>query len=91
MRYNGTALASKRAVDQGKLVAFPNPTTGLVHLAISSAAQVEVYNATGRLCHKGEVSGTSRTVDLSTLPSGLYQLVIKGANAKVQAVKISKH
>jgi hypothetical protein len=90
MRYNGTALASKRTVDQGKLVAYPNPTTGLVHLDINSVAQVEVYNSIGRLCYREELTRAAPVLNLAGLLSGIYQVVIKEANGATKRAKVNK-
>ncbi|MCC6542201.1 MAG: T9SS type A sorting domain-containing protein [Flavobacteriales bacterium] len=63
--------------------AFPNPTTGLIDLALPAEAmvlEVQVLDLTGRLLlhHTDDV----RALDLSTLPTGQYVLHIRTNTGK---------
>jgi hypothetical protein len=58
---------------------YPNPTTGIVTAEVAldqtSDMNVEVYNTLGQMvqqAHWGNVSNTTRTIDLSGQATGMY-------------------
>lgn len=52
----------------------PNPTNGIVTISGVSLQQVEVYTMTGQLVVEKPMENESLTLDLKSLPSGLYFL-----------------
>ncbi len=51
---------------------YPNPTTGLIFIESQDAVQVQLIDVMGRAL----LSGKSKTVDLSSLASGIYELSV---------------
>lgn len=58
-------------VGEDRLAVYPNPTSGVV--SVESNGEVSLYDMTGRLVMSRTVHG-SATLDLSSLPSGIYML-----------------
>ncbi len=72
------------------LLAYPIPTTGILHLDIQPAdtdARIELYDATGKLILEQSQNGEENTIDLSRLANGMYWLkVYSGGAVKMQKV-----
>ncbi|MCB9317322.1 MAG: T9SS type A sorting domain-containing protein [Lewinellaceae bacterium] len=62
---------------------FPNPTTGLVSISNLNAERVEVFDYTGRLFLQVQQPGNS--IDLSTVPAGIYLLKLYAGDAAYSA------
>jgi hypothetical protein len=69
----------------GEIGLYPNPTEGQVKVSgIDDFSQIEIYNTTGRLEWKLDLNLESEiTIDVSDLPSGVYQLKFTGTKATV--------
>ena len=77
-QYTGAPLATRADVVREAAAVYPNPTTGRVYLTGADAREtVTVYDQAGRLTLRQPVGATA-TLDLSTQPVGLYQLVFTG-------------
>ncbi|MDQ2769029.1 MAG: T9SS type A sorting domain-containing protein [Bacteroidota bacterium] len=72
LRYAGAPLAAREAHGERE-AAYPNPTTGLLNLAVKRGETVRVYNSTGQLC---QYPNTVSQLDLSAFPAGMYLVVI---------------
>ncbi|GHT50762.1 hypothetical protein AGMMS49982_06690 [Bacteroidia bacterium] len=68
-----------KPIDTDKLQAYPNPTTGIVHIKNANGAEVQVYTQTGELLHRTRES----QVDLSGYPGGVYLLRVGDETVKV--------
>lgn len=93
-RFTGSVLAATPAdpAVSGWTV-YPNPTTGLVYLSgvWPQGTQVQVMDALGRLYAQVPVSLSQRTVDLSGLPAGPYQLLLTSTESRsVQRLRVLK-
>ena len=72
---------------------FPNPTSSLVMITISSAANervvVRLLDALGRevmRLHEGEVPSDKRVfADISALSEGAYSVVVESKNGRITA------
>jgi hypothetical protein len=79
---------------QPKLILSPNPVTSTIHVTfISSRTElvaVKIYNANGVLLRtftKSVVAGTNTwDVDLGSLPTGVYSMVVQSANQFATAI-----
>ena len=61
--------------DQARV--YPNPASGTLYLEHVGGSKIELYDLTGGL-HLAECSsGSTRTIDLSSLPAGVYILRIQ--------------
>ncbi|WP_305031619.1 T9SS type A sorting domain-containing protein [Hymenobacter convexus] len=85
LRYAGSPLATQSAKASGAL-AYPNPTTGRVHLPDSEGSTVRVYDATGRV---QAFTGMSGELDFSAAPTGLYFITIKKPSGVATTQRIS--
>lgn len=69
--------------------AYPNPTTGLLHLpAAGPYTQATVYDATGRLCCQTTLGAGETTLDLRGLAAGVYALRLTGGPATPQQQRV---
>jgi hypothetical protein len=102
---NGATATSrvKITVDNGimssnQLILYPNPATDVIHGKITSGingtVQVTVYDMNGRLVYSGqeEKSGDvlEKTMNISTLASGMYTVIVNIANRKTMVAKFIK-
>ena len=82
----GIAVSAKTvASDDNLLTVFPNPSNGQVTLISrgnSSIEHVEVYNIAGKMMYNNDFSNflTERTIDLSSLGTGVFVLKAKSAS-----------
>lgn len=58
------------------LVLYPNPTRGSLYLKLQDKAQVQVIGSSGQLL-QAVVLNPGQTLDLSSLPAGMYQVLAK--------------
>ena len=83
-------IASTTSVDEEEGTAsliYPNPTTGLIHLPELARATVLVHDAFGRLYASVDIDLTSRLLDLSAVPEGVYLVQFQTARGpQVQKV-----
>lgn len=71
-----SVVSAREAAPAGSLTAFPNPGSGLFHLACDGGRQPQsfrVLNLTGQLLIQGSWPGDG-LIDLSALPAGAYLL-----------------
>jgi hypothetical protein len=102
---NGATATSrvKITVDDGvmsstQLILYPNPATDVIHGKITSSingtVQVTVFDMNGRLVYTGqeEKSGDvlEKTMNISTLASGMYTVIVNIANRKTLVAKFIK-
>jgi phosphatidylserine/phosphatidylglycerophosphate/cardiolipin synthase-like enzyme len=76
------------------IVAYPNPTTGIVHLTSANnrneSVAIHIYNVLGELVfEKQHTNFTTETIDLSSQASGMYYVAVI-ADAKETHFKIVK-
>lgn len=58
----------------GTAPAFPNPSSGLLELVSETAAELQVFELSGKCLIKMEIQEGSNRIDLQALPSGCYVL-----------------
>lgn len=64
-------------------VLYPNPTDGLIHLPNSEPGElVSLFSSFGQLQHQQPVP-LNRSIDLSTLPKGIYLLLLRGESMRI--------
>lgn len=68
------AVDPELPADVNELIMYPNPTFGMVQMKIESPMKVFVYTMNGQLVKSASLEAGEKTVDLTTLPAGLYQL-----------------
>ncbi len=80
-------------VSAGQLGVYPNPTTGRMEVALPKTMQghvdLQVLDLAGRTVASQSVNGvTTTSMELASLPNGLYTLVARNANTSI-TTKIS--
>jgi Secretion system C-terminal sorting domain len=62
---------------------FPNPSDNILNVSMSRIenAQLNIYDMTGKLLIKTNMSLYGKQVDISSLPSGVYSAVLTTSNA----------
>lgn len=67
-------VASSVAENQvdNKIIAYPNPTSGLLNLSVPEGSNYRVFNALGAEVYKKENSGSIELIDISAFKSGFY-------------------
>lgn len=79
----GVASHEKSAV-----AIYPNPTSGIVHLSLNEDMSYTLYTITGTIVNKGNVSAQNNTIDVSSLPSGVYLLQLQDGDGVFSLVKV---
>lgn len=68
---------------KNQIVVYPNPTSSsLSIMGYSSGSNYELISSIGRVIQKGELS--NNVLDVSTVPSGIYLLLIDGCAKRVE-------
>ncbi len=93
LRYlrNTSTKAIVTAVDEPTTPwAYPNPTTGMVTINPPRDGQVTVFSVTGQAVMPGRAvqAGHDASVDLSTLPDGIYLVRLTADNGTVNTQKV---
>jgi hypothetical protein len=74
----GTATLVENIPEISNVVVFPNPTTGILNIKFKNdhiATFVRIFNDSGMLVLNKtleEISGNEKTIDISSLPAGVY-------------------
>lgn len=81
--FPSTITATRGPASLVVLPLYPNPAHGLVSLPkLAVGTPVALYDVTGRCCLQAQLPA-SRTLDLSSLPAGLYQVRTPEATSKL--------
>lgn len=67
---NPTASVSE--LEKSKVVIYPNPTAGIVHIKNTGGETIQVINSTGKVLLEIPQATTIETIDLSSFASGIY-------------------
>ena len=60
---------------QTDIIISPNPTNGIFQIGVPDSTRYYIYDQLGQVIATGQTSGE---IDITRLPAGSYQLVIKG-------------
>lgn len=87
IQYTVTSTASIDEVKQSnEVVVYPNPTNGHVNIVSQVAlSSIQIVDITGKVVYSNSVSSSFETIDLSSLPSGVYH--IKTITSDGQSIK----
>jgi len=87
------ASLSNSLNESGEVLAFPNPTPGIVRLRVASpdwrGAQVIIQNALGQQVAHAQLDIHQTNIDLSAYQPGMYLLIIRNGEQQ-QVLRISK-
>lgn len=84
----GDDLTATQENDEAKLLLYPNPTTGEVHIAGVSIEKVQVYNTLGQLI---KTIDRCNTLNLSDLPKNIYLLRLTDEQGETWMQKLVIH
>lgn len=75
--------------EENPVSVFPNPSRGqfLLSWSESQKAQIQVFDATGKMMFETSVSGNALELDLEEFPVGIYHAIIRNEQSK-SAVKL---
>ena len=68
---------------------FPNPATGTVTVTGESLCKVEIHNLLGQLVASSDCHGDSVTIDLQSLPKGVYLVTATDCDGRQYARKLA--
>lgn len=69
---------------------FPNPATSTLHFeTVNSNVSIQIFDATGKVVMKETVTG-KQSVNIASLPNGMYILKATSTNGTQQAIKLIK-
>lgn len=72
-----------------KIIAIPNPTTGIVHLSsddtLMNACDITIFTIQGRKVHSGNWSKENALIDISHLAAGMYIINMDSGSVRRQA------
>ncbi len=70
---------------------FPNPTSGSIVISgISSKAEVEILDESGRCLYKGVLNSPRKKLDISKYRNGVYFVRVKSKNGILNTQKVVK-
>jgi len=58
--------------EMNEIQLFPNPTSGILNIAVQSPGEWSITNATGSIIMNGKSSASKFQLDTESLPSGVY-------------------
>lgn len=61
-------------VDENKIMAYPNPTSGIINVTADDVLRIAVYNVNSQLV---KTALKESVIDISALPSGVYTLRVE--------------
>ena len=76
-----------RPAEERSLLIYPNPSTGIVHIAINGfegrRLELRILNVIGTVIYRESITELTgpKTLDLSKFASGLYYVKLEGENA----------
>ena len=84
----GDDLTATQENDEAKLLLYPNPTQGVVHITGVSIEKVQIYNTLGQLI---KTFGRCNTLNLSDLPKNIYLLRLTDEQGETWMQKLVIH
>lgn len=77
--------------DQTSLSVYPNPSKDFIHIKSNSLVNgIKIYSMGGKLVHSQLLSSTQSSVNISSLPIGIYIAHITLEDGSIQNVKLIK-
>ena len=87
-----TATGIESAEAYGEMSLFPNPTDGIVTFSIDEVEndmRYQVVNLQGQVVKASNLIQGNNTIDLSDLPTGMYQFTVFNTNSIITNRKVS--
>lgn len=77
----GNPLTAVKNLELESQLFYPNPTSGKLQIGLSQFGQVKVFDASGQLMMIKPRKSLSGSIDMSTLPNGIYFLRIENGQS----------
>src|SRR5690606_4362654 len=78
--FDNNTVDVKNIVTQKNISIYPNPATSVLHIDINNAARAAIYNVAGRLMTTTGVDANNNSIDIASLPAGMYYILLTGEN-----------
>lgn len=78
--FDNNTVDVKNIVTQKNISIYPNPATSVLHIDINDAARAAIYNVAGRLMTTTGVDANNNSIDIASLPAGMYYIQLTGEN-----------
>ncbi len=83
------ATSAKDRLAEGRIMVYPNPTTGRVNIqGLEQGTRIQVYNYAGALLRDVKTNSTLEVISLNDQPSGMYLLVLTKDSRLVGQYKV---
>ncbi|RZK10066.1 MAG: T9SS type A sorting domain-containing protein [Flavobacterium sp.] len=90
-KYNNTVLGTDDFTTTKNLMAYPNPTSGLLSISGNNFSEIKIFDMTGKQVMARKVSASDRlNLDVSALSSGIYLLNTVDNSGSTSTLKFSK-
>lgn len=83
MPYSAPHQVAIDELAQPMLKVYPNPATGLVHIEVPQVSEVQLYDMMGHRLMGASVRNGYATLDLQTIPAGIYLLRAGGSIQRI--------
>jgi len=88
---SGNPITSAKNLLSKTQLIYPNPTSGKLHIGIPQYGLVKVYSVSGKLMMTKSASPLSNSIDIGTLPKGIYFLRIESGKSVYTGKVILQH
>lgn len=78
-----TTLEAETFNTLSEVVVYPNPSTGILNIAIQEDANITVNDMLGKVIYTNKVKAGNNTIDISNYQSGIYLLSVTTENGSV--------
>ena len=80
---NNDGVTGWNVAENTVLNLFPNPVRNKLSVTMAQQAEISVYNLNGQLHIRQQLNAGSNTLDLSSMPAGVYIVRIGGKSFKL--------
>ena len=88
-----STISVEEQINHSKIRVFPNPVSDILHLKIedfNQARTFRVYDLSGQLALEQNIAESAKSIDVSTLPKGMYFYVLVEEGNGISQGKIVK-
>ncbi len=84
-----TSIKNLASTNPANILVYPNPSTGLFAVDLTSPAKVTITDVVGKLVYSAKLNEGKQTINLTNLPNGIYILKAE-SNGVDNSVKLIK-
>ena len=79
---DASSLKLAPPVEEGNIAFYPNPTNNAISLQGAADSTISIYNANGAMLQSQSNISDNETIDVSSLPIGVYYMKIQNKQTK---------